>query len=142
MRVLLADDQAEVRSALRLVVEQLVGYTVTGEVGDTPALLASCAQQSPDVVLLDWELPGADPRALAMLRSLVPQVRIVALSARPQMRSDAMSGGADAFVCKGDPPRRLIDVLDELWPTRSQERERRRDERKEERRERRERRRK
>ncbi len=132
MRVLLADDQAEVRSALRLIVEQLVGYEVVGEAADAPALLAACKELRPEIVLLDWELPGASPEALAELRRMLPGAPVVALSARPHMDAEARAGGADAFVCKGDPPRKLIETLDGILPpSRSQQRAMRRDERRE-----------
>ncbi|HEY3318365.1 MAG TPA: response regulator [Coriobacteriia bacterium] len=131
MRVLLADDQAEVRSALRLIVEQLVGYEVVGEAADAPALLAACKELHPEIVLLDWELPGASPEALAELRRMLPGAPVVALSARPHMGAEARAGGADAFVCKGDPPRKLIEALDGLWPGRSGDGASRRQERRE-----------
>ena len=124
MRVLLADDQPEVRSALRLLIEQLVGYTVVGEAADGPALLSAAEELRPDAVLLDWELPGARVFSeeagfgfggVTALRALLPGVRIVALSVLPHAAAGALAAGADGFVCKGDPPRKLIEVLDGLW---------------------------
>jgi DNA-binding NarL/FixJ family response regulator len=123
MRILLADDQPEVRSALRLIIEQLVGYTVAGVAADGPALLHAVAEQQPDVVLLDWELPSArvfsEQRgwtygAVDALRALAPSVRVIALSVRPDASAEAFAAGADGFVCKGDPPRKLIEALDRL----------------------------
>lgn len=112
MRIVLADDQSEVRSALRLIIEQLVGYAVVAEAADGPALLNACDRERPDVVLLDWELPGVSVTAV---RALLPDVRVVAMSARPSARTEAAEAGADAFVSKGEPPRLLIDALDALW---------------------------
>lgn len=120
MRVLLADDSPEVRSALRLLLEQLDGYEIVGEAADTPALLSDCEALRPDVVLLDWELPGAqvfaegEPLrfgAVSALRALLPGVRVVALSVIPHVTGEALSAGADAFVCKSDPPSRLVETL-------------------------------
>lgn len=114
----IADDQPEVRSAMRLVVGQLVGYRVAGEAADISQMLALVAAEPPDVVLLDWELPGgfpADSRMLAELRANASGLRVVVMSARDGSRIEAIDGGADAFVSKGDSPRRLIEVLDELW---------------------------
>lgn len=118
LSVLVADDQPEVRSAMRLVVEQLVGYRIAGEVADCDELLAATQALSPDIVLLDWELPSGvagGEAPLAALRASAPDVRVVAMSARHGARARARAAGADAFVSKGEPPRRLIEVLDGLW---------------------------
>lgn len=117
--MLIADDQPEVRSALRLIVGQQRGFRVTGEAGDAAAMLASCAALLPDVVLLDWELPGERAGgfgggALDALRAFMPGVRIVALSVRHDARAEAAAAGVDAFVGKSEPPSRLIEVLEAL----------------------------
>ena len=66
MHVLLADDQAEVRSALRFLLEQELGMRVVGEVAEVEALLAQNEVTQPDLVLLDWELPGAQSTDLLL----------------------------------------------------------------------------
>lgn len=123
VNVLVADDQPEVRSAVRLIVEQLVGYRVAGEAADVAGLLRLAGELRPDVVLLDWELPGGGVfsaeegwrrDALAALHATASETRVVALSVRPHAGPEAVAAGADAFVCKGDPPRRLIEALDGL----------------------------
>jgi len=58
MRVFLADDQAKVCSALRLLLEQELGLRVVGEATEAKDLLAQVQRTQPDLVLLDWELPG------------------------------------------------------------------------------------
>lgn len=58
MRVLLAVDQDGLQSALRLVVEQESGLELVGVVGDAPALHSACAAVLPDLLLVDWDLPG------------------------------------------------------------------------------------
>jgi DNA-binding NarL/FixJ family response regulator len=58
MRVFLADKQAKVRSALRLLLEQEPGLSVVGEAAEAEDLLAQVQRTRPDLVLLDWELPG------------------------------------------------------------------------------------
>ena len=112
MRVLLADDQAKVRSALRLLLEQLPGVEILGEAADTTVLLDWAKVACPDLVLLDWELPGLP--AAALLRVLCyqcPNLRVIALSSRPEVRQAALEAGADAFASKGDPPERLLAAV-------------------------------
>lgn len=120
MRVLLADDQNEVRKALRLLLEQEQDLSVVGEVGEAVSLLDLMELVEPDLLLLDWELPGfhitdssANPvqDTLEILRALRPSLIIVALSGRPEARTAALAAGANAFVSKGDPPDHLLTTL-------------------------------
>ena len=113
MRVLLADDQSKVRSALRLLLEQEPGMSVVGEAAEAEDLLAQVRAVHPDLVLLDWELPGlqaANP-VLPTLRALCPHLSVIALSGRPGARRAALAAGADAFVSKGDPPEQLMAAV-------------------------------
>jgi len=122
MRILLVDDQSEIRSALRLLLEQENGMTVVGEVAKAEDLLSQVEATQPDLALLDWELPGlqdADPptrfasaqRLLSELRARCPRLLVIALSGRPEARQVALAAGADAFVSKGDPAENLLQTL-------------------------------
>lgn len=113
MRVIVADDHAEVRSALKLVLEQEPEVVVVGEATDGKGLLAQAESIQPDLVLLDWELPGRSAVHLVRdLRRLNPLVRVIALSGRPEVSRAALAAGANAFVSKGDPPERLLAALE------------------------------
>jgi DNA-binding NarL/FixJ family response regulator len=112
MRVLLADDQAKVRSALRLLLEQEQGVSVVGEAAEAGNLLVQVEATRPDLVLLDWELPGLGTNdRLSPLRTLSPRLKVIALSGKPEARRAALNAGADAFVSKGDPPEQLLTAL-------------------------------
>lgn len=119
MRVFLADDQARVRSALRLLLEQERGLCVVGEAAEAEELLAQLKATRPDLMLLDWELPGLSltnsvgpgNHLLSVLHVFYPNLRVIALSGRPEARQAALAAGADAFVSKGDPPERLLTTL-------------------------------
>jgi len=114
MRVLLADNQTKVRSALRLLLEQQPGLSVVGETAEADDLLAQVEATQPDLVLLDWELPDLGGAAtLARLRTAQPGLLVIALSGRPEARQAALDAGADAFVSKGDPPERLLAAVDD-----------------------------
>jgi DNA-binding NarL/FixJ family response regulator len=112
MHIVIADDQPQVRSALRLLIEQEPGVTVVGDAGTAPLLLAQVERLHPDLVLMDWELPGlpAD-EVLAILRDCYPQTMVVALSGRLGARQAALTAGVDAFVSKGEPAERVMDAL-------------------------------
>lgn len=112
MHVLLADDQAEVRSALRFLLEQEPGMRVVGEAAESEALLAQEEASQAELVLLDWELPGARAaELLPALRSRCRHTIVIALSGRPEARREALDAGADAFVSKCEPPEHLLAAL-------------------------------
>jgi DNA-binding NarL/FixJ family response regulator len=111
MRVLLADDDGQVCSALRLLLEQVPGVTVVGEARDSESLATEMMAAAPDAVLLDWELPGLSPGPHLAALKADGQSRVVVLSTRPEARKAAMTAGADAFVSKGDPPENVLAAL-------------------------------
>ena len=112
MRVLVADDETNVRSALRLLLDQDPGVSAVCEAGAAECLLAQAEATRPDVVLLDWQLPGLQATdLLPALRSVCPRLVVIALSGRPEECRTALAAGVDAFVCKGDAPERLLATL-------------------------------
>jgi DNA-binding NarL/FixJ family response regulator len=112
MRVILADDQAQVRSALRLLLEHQPGLEILGEAVDTKSLLDRTKAACPDLVLLDWELPGLEAQdLLSALHDLCPNLAVIALSAQPEKCHQALGAGADEFASKGDPPEQLLAAV-------------------------------
>ena len=102
-RVIIADDRREVRSGLRAVLEEEQARLVIMEAADLRQLMSQLQQLRVGLVLLDWELgPISGPDILAMLKGASPSTRVVALSARPEARSPALTSGAAAFVLKAD----------------------------------------
>ena len=61
--VLIVDDHAPFRSAVRLLLER-GGFRVVGEAGDGDAALVAVRRLAPEVVLLDVQLPGEDGFAI------------------------------------------------------------------------------
>lgn len=114
-RILLAADNKNLRSALALLLETRLGANIVGEACTMESLLSQAAICQPDIVLLDWELPGK-PEAdrIVVVRSVAPTARLIVVSARPE--SARQAAGADAFVNKTDPPERIVDVFKEQYP--------------------------
>lgn len=112
MRVLLADDQAHIRSSLQMLLRQEQGMTVVGQVGEAIDMVVQIGLTHPDLILLDWELPGLpDIGSMPGLRSVYPNLLVIVLSGRPEAKREALAGGADAFVSKADPPEQLLTTL-------------------------------
>ena len=111
MRILLADDQDKVRSALRFLLDQEKGLDVVAEVLDAQELVTQTEAVAPDLVFLDWELAGLEDRTLSTLRRIRPGLCVITLSGRPEAREAALAAGADVFVSKVGPPERLLMAI-------------------------------
>lgn len=112
MRVYIADDQARVRAALRLLLAQEQDLYVVGEAENAREMLRETHKLHPDLILLDWELPGLpETHPLKLLQEANPVMSVVALSGQPDKRQAALLEGAFAFVSKTDPPETLLAAL-------------------------------
>ena len=115
MRVLLADDHTQVRWALRTVLGEAQELTVVGEAAEAQSFLSQAQALKPDLILLDWELPGQPAGSLmASLSALDLDARVVVLSGRPEARKAALAAGADAFLSKADAPEQVLTTLHQL----------------------------
>lgn len=115
MRVMLADDQAKVRFALRVLLQQQPDTEVVAEAVDAQDLLEEVGSVRPDLVLLDGELPGATLDALlAAMHACCAQTRVIVLSGRPEAHARSRMAGADAFVSKSHPPEILLMAINQV----------------------------
>jgi DNA-binding NarL/FixJ family response regulator len=112
MEILLADDNPEVRSALRLLLEQdALPFNIT-EISDKQELFESLWENCPVAVLLDWELPGfQSENSLEIVNSCCPNIKVIAMSSRYEARHEALKAGADAFISKAEPPEKILATL-------------------------------
>jgi DNA-binding NarL/FixJ family response regulator len=110
--VLVADGDPNVRAALRLLLARNPEFRVVGESQDASGLLRDAAIAEPELILLDWELPGLHAGGrLNELRRACPTVVLVALSTHDEQRARALEAGVSAFVGKGEAPTRLLAAL-------------------------------
>jgi DNA-binding NarL/FixJ family response regulator len=119
MRILLADDESKVRSALRLWLAEGPGLDIVGEVEDVRTLFACLATVQPDVLLLDGQLPGWPQdgtflQLLAAIRGRCPGLAIIGLSAASHPVSARPQPEVEAWVSKLEPPDQLRQVLKAL----------------------------
>jgi two-component system, NarL family, response regulator DesR len=114
IRVLLADDQHLVRGALAALLSLEEDLEVVGQVGRGDEVADAVLRLSPDVVLMDVEMPGIDGlAAAAAVREARPatKVLIVTTFGRAGYLRRAMESGALGFVVKDAPPDALADAV-------------------------------
>ena len=101
--VLLVEDNDVFRETLELLIDVTPDMRVVGAVGDGPAAVEACARVAPDVVLLDYRLPGLDGvETTAAIRSNHPGTAVVVLTAaveRGELEA-LMEAGAVACLTK------------------------------------------
>ena len=114
IRLLLADDQTLIRTALATMLDLEDDFTVVAQVGRGDEVVAAALAARPDVALLDIEMPGVDGLAAASaLAHEVPSCRVIMLTAfgRTGYLRRAMESGALGFVVKDAPAEQLADAV-------------------------------
>jgi len=114
IRLLIADDQALVRGALAALLDLEPDLEVVCEVGRGDEVVGAARTSTPDVALLDVEMPGLDGiGAAAALRTALPGVRVLMVTTfgRPGYLRRAMEAGAAGFVVKDTPAAQLADAV-------------------------------
>ncbi len=134
VRVLIADDQPAMRSAIRRALKEEQNLTVVADATNLGELFTLTYRQQPDLILLDWELSGFPSAAMDLppdnpkrrrieqrrnvvlldLHKLNSHPLVIVLSTHPEACKDSLAGGADAFVLKGGSPDKLVNSIHAL----------------------------
>lgn len=107
VRVVIVDDDALVRAALRLILESDSGVTVLGEGSDGRSGYDAARSLRPDVVLMDLHMPGTDGVwATAQIAADCPDTKVLVLTAfdTDAMVAAALHAGATGFLLKDSAP--------------------------------------
>lgn len=116
IRVLLADDQALLRSAFRVLVDSEPDMEVVGEASDGAEAVRLTREQRADVVLMDIRMPGTDGLQATRMISADPtlaHVRVVILTTFEvdDYVVQALRAGASGFLGKGSEPEELLAAI-------------------------------
>ncbi|MEU6471816.1 response regulator transcription factor [Streptomyces massasporeus] len=116
IRVLLADDQALLRSAFRVLVDSEPDMEVVGEASDGAEAVRLTKEQHADVVLMDIRMPGTDGLAATRMISADPDladVRVVILTTFEvdDYVVQSLRAGASGFLGKGAEPEELLNAI-------------------------------
>ena len=111
MRVLLVDDNPDIRLMVRHQLEQKRSMEVVGEASDGAEALTKIAALRPHVVIMDVRMPGMDGiEATKVIRKDFPEIAVLAFSAYGDRETvDAMlEAGACGYVLKDAPGQELV----------------------------------
>ncbi|NGN69520.1 response regulator transcription factor [Streptomyces sp. A7024] len=115
IRVLLADDDALVRTGLKVMLRGAEGVEVVGEAADGAEVVAAVRQHGPDVVLMDIRMPVMDglaaTRRLAAAGDGAPQVLVLTTFDDPALVLDAMRAGAAGYLVKHAAPEEIVEAV-------------------------------
>jgi DNA-binding NarL/FixJ family response regulator len=115
IRVLLVDDDALVRSGLRLILGGADGITVVGEAEDGRAALGAVDRHRPDVVLMDIRMPNLDGVAATRLLRAQPDppaVLVLTTFDADELVLRALRAGAGGFLLKDTPPQEIVRAVE------------------------------
>jgi DNA-binding NarL/FixJ family response regulator len=104
VRILLVDDAAQVRHELAQLLELSGMVQIVGQAGDGLEAVRLAAELSPDVIVMDLEMPVLDGlEATRQIKTLEPAPRVIILSvhAGPAQEERSREAGADGFIVKG-----------------------------------------
>jgi DNA-binding NarL/FixJ family response regulator len=112
VRVLIVEDDARVRTALRSFLSASEGFEVVGDAADAATALRMAREWAPAVAVVDVLLPDASD-GLALLRILTADLSIpaIAISIDDQFSGDALAAGAHRFLDKDSAPEQLLGAL-------------------------------
>lgn len=116
IRVLIADDETTIRTAMETLLGMEDDFEVLPGVQDGRAAVAAAQQFTPDVCVLDLEMPELDgvEAAREITRTVATKVVICTRLARPGVLRRALAEKVSGFVPKSTPVERLADVIREV----------------------------
>ena len=114
--VLVCDDDAMIREALREVLDAQAGLSVIALARDGAEAAALAARHCPAVALLDVRMPGGGAQAVREIRDRSPRTRILAFSAHDDADTIARmrAAGVGGYLVKGAPNQVLVEAIRRL----------------------------
>jgi two-component system NarL family response regulator len=113
MKIMLVDDHALFLQSLKVLLTTQ-GYQVVGTAGNGIEALRQARLLSPDLILMDIEMPGCDGLAATrLIKAELPQIKIVMLtvSASNENLFEAIKSGASGYLLKSQSAERFLEMI-------------------------------
>jgi len=115
IRVVVADDHSVFRLGMRRLLDAVAGIDVVGEAADGDSAVAAAVELSPDVVVMDLDMPGGGGvTATERIGREAPHVRVLVLTMHADSARvrDALRAGARGYVVKDAPPDDILRAIE------------------------------
>ncbi len=116
-RVTLIEDDQTIRESYAYLIGSMEGYVVVSTYASYEEAAKKLPQDSPDIILLDVELPGINGiEALLKIKKALPQTPVIMLTVyeNENMIFDALTNGAAGYLTKDASPQRMVDAIQEV----------------------------
>jgi len=112
IRLMIVDDRQSARRGLAALLSLLPDIELVGAAANGRDALRLAAEQHPDVILMDIQMPEMDGlQATELIKQQQPDVKIIGLSMYPIYRSRAIAAGVDDFLVKGCAAEQLQETI-------------------------------
>lgn len=116
-KVLIIEDDEEIRSSFSLIVNSSDKFTVINTYGNGESAISNLPKDQPDIVLMDIELPGINGiQATKLIKDKFPQVEVIMVSVYEDsdLVFEALKAGASGYITKSANYMELLSALDEI----------------------------
>lgn len=103
IRIVIADDHLIIRQGIKMILETEEDFQLVGEANDGSEALTVCAENHPDVVLMDLRMPGMDGlTAIKELHKSQPEIAVVILTTfnEDELMLRGLQAGAKGYLLK------------------------------------------
>ena len=112
VHILIVDDQGHARRSLKALLATRFQLVDTCEAVNGVEAIRCVEECKPDIVVMDARMPEMDGiEATRLFKMKSAHTPVIMLSMYPEYQAAALAAGASAFISKGEPPERLLEVL-------------------------------
>jgi len=117
MRILIYEDNTQLREVLSILIGGTPGYELAGAYGNCIHILEEVKCSSPDLILMDIDMPHVNGlEGLKLLRNNGVQCKVLMLTVFDDNKNifEAIRSGANGYILKKTPPYKLIEFIEDV----------------------------
>ena len=117
-RIALFDDNYNIRTSFSALLEETLGFELTGVYSDCSNLESKVLAADPHVILMDIEMPGLDGiTAVAQLKTRFPEIKILMQTAFDDDEKifKAICAGANGYILKSTDPSKILEAIVDVY---------------------------